>query len=358
MAPSDSDSSNNSLIQISKQKTSNRIAELKEELRILNEKFLNSKVVQTTPKKTKKIQNATIDSKKIHKPVKREGKEPEWFSSDPEQPIPKEKGKNYYDILRTLHIRKITWNGYVESLRHLCEEYLSEVAKTMMFKDIEIKLINKTIHKFKDQNECFPQTMGDWALREMIRRWVNNYREYNKEPDKSSKTQKSRKHKKSRNSMELESTSYNNHTSDVEESQNNSGDFTSIETLHSDHKNDTEQDDPKLESNNMTTKKMLIKARNNKHKVNEVFTLNTSNLYLQSEQDIPKENSHLSNKIIDIQDDDKNDEISLKRKNPEDSSVTPTNNSSDNKLVDLTSKCKRKRSNSTQIESTSANNDL
>ncbi|UZO24160.1 uncharacterized protein OCT59_016475 [Rhizophagus irregularis] len=256
MAPSDSDSSNNSLIQISKQKTSNRIAELKEELRILNEKFLNSKVVQTTPKKTKKIQNATIDSKKIHKPVKREGKEPEWFSSDPEQPIPKEKGKNYYDILRTLHIRKITWNGYVESLRHLCEEYLSEVAKTMMFKDIEIKLINKTIHKFKDQNECFPQTMGDWALREMIRRWVNNYREYNKEPDKSSKTQKSRKHKKSRNSMELESTSYNNHTSDVEESQNNSGDFTSIETLHSDHKNDTEQDDPKLESNNMTTNEL------------------------------------------------------------------------------------------------------
>lgn len=90
----------------------------------------------------------------------------------------------------------------------------------------------------------------------------------------------------------------------------------------------------------------------------EIIFLDTSNLYLQSEQDIPKENSHLSNKIIDIQDDDKNDEISLKRKNPEDSSVTPTNNSSDNKLVDLTSKCKRKRSNSTQIESTSANNDL
>ncbi|CAB4413959.1 unnamed protein product [Rhizophagus irregularis] len=281
-------------------------------------------------------------------------------------PIPKEKGKNYYDIPRTLHIRKMTWNGYVELLRHLCEEYLSEVAKTMMFKDIETKLINKTIRKFKDQNERFPQTMGNW---------VNNYREYNKEPDKSSKTQKSRKHKKSRNSMELESTSYNNHTSDVEESQNNSGDFTSIETLHSNHKNDAEQDDPKLESNNMTTnelqditqqieelmnkqKKMLIKARNNKHKVNEVFTLNTSNLYLQSEQDIPKESSHLSNKIIDIQDDDKNDEISLKRKNPEDSSITPTNNSSDNKLVDPTSKCKRKRSNSTQIESTSANNDL
>lgn len=57
--------------------------------------------------------------------------------------------------------------------------------------------------------------------------------------------------------MELESTSYNNHTSDVEESQNNSGDFTSIETLHSDHKNDTEQDDPKLESNNMTTSKFI-----------------------------------------------------------------------------------------------------
>jgi hypothetical protein len=42
--------------------------------------------------------------------------------------------------------------------------------------------------------------------------------------------------------MELESTSYNHHTSDVEESQNNSRDFTSIETLHSDHKNDAEQD--------------------------------------------------------------------------------------------------------------------
>uniref|UniRef100_U9TDF7 Uncharacterized protein n=1 Tax=Rhizophagus irregularis (strain DAOM 181602 / DAOM 197198 / MUCL 43194) TaxID=747089 RepID=U9TDF7_RHIID len=83
---------------------------------------------------------------------------------------------------------------------------------------------------------------------------------------------------------------------------------------------------------------MLIKARNNKHKVNEVFTL---------KQDIPKENSHLSNKIIDIQDDDKNDEISLKRKNPEDSSVTPTNNSSDNKLVDPTSKCKEKGTTST-----------
>ncbi|PKY35457.1 hypothetical protein RhiirB3_396209, partial [Rhizophagus irregularis] len=168
----------------------------------------------------------------------------------------KGKRQNYYDIPRTLHIRKMTLNGYVESLRHLCEEYVSEVAKTMMFKDIETKLINKTIRKFKDQNERFPQTMGDWALREMIRRWVNNYREYNKEPDKSSKTLKSRKHKKSRNSMELESTSYNNHTSDVEESQNNSGDFTSIETLHSDHNNDAEQDDPKLESNNMTTNEL------------------------------------------------------------------------------------------------------
>ncbi|PKC76241.1 hypothetical protein RhiirA1_447892 [Rhizophagus irregularis] len=337
---SDSNSSNNSLIQISKQKTSNRIAELKEELRILNEKSLNSKVIQTTPKKTKKIQNATIDSKKIHKP-----------------PIPKEKGKNYYDIPRTLHIRKMTWNGYVESLRHLCEEYLSEVAKTMMFKDIKTKLINKTIRKFKDQNERFPQTMGDWALREMIRRWVNNYREYNKEPDKSSKTLKSRKHKKSRNSMELESTSYNNHTSDVEESQNNSGDFTSIETLHSDHKNDAEQDDPKLESNNMTTNELQDITQQIEELMNKQKKY-TSNLYLQSEQDIPKENSHLSDKIIDIQDDDKNDEISLKRKNPEDSSVTLTNNSSDNKLVDPTSKCKRKRSNSTQIESTSANNDL
>ncbi|CAB4424192.1 unnamed protein product [Rhizophagus irregularis] len=58
-----------------------------------------------------------LTQKKIHKP--HEGKEPEWFSSDPEQ----------------------------ESLRHLCEEYLSEVAKTMMFKDIETKLINKTIRK-------------------------------------------------------------------------------------------------------------------------------------------------------------------------------------------------------------------
>ncbi|CAB5349321.1 unnamed protein product [Rhizophagus irregularis] len=310
---SDSNSSNNSLIQISKQKTSNRIAELKEELRILNEKSLNSKVIQTTPKKTKKIQNATIDSKKIHKPVK---------------PYTKGKRQNYYDIPRTLHIRKMTLNGYVESLRHLCEEYVSEVAKTMMFKDIETKLINKTIRKFKDQNERFPQTMGDWALREMIRRWVNNYREYNKEPDKSSKTQKSRKHKKSRNSMELESTSYNNHTSDVEESQNNSGDFTSIETLHSDHNNDAEQDDPKLESNNMTTNEL---------------------------QDITQRIEELMNKQKKCL---LKQETTNIRKNPEDSSVTPTNNFSDNKLVDPTSKCKRKRSNSTQIESTSANNDL
>lgn len=92
--------------------------------------------------------------------------------------------------------------------------------------------------------------------------------------------------------MELESTSYNNHTSDVEESQNNSGDFTSIETLHSDHKNDAEQDDPKLESNNMTTSKFI----------NLCFTItfiikNTKFYYIIDElQDITQQIEELMNK--------------------------------------------------------------
>ncbi|GES90550.1 hypothetical protein GLOIN_2v1844288 [Rhizophagus clarus] len=130
----------------------------------------------------------------------------EWSSSDPEQPIPKYKGYNYYDIPRLLHIKKRTWNGYMEAMRHICKEYLSEVANITMYKDIDAGLLNKVVDKFNKKNDQFPKTIGDWAQREIIQRYVNNFRESKRNPTHNKKKQsvlKSRKINKKSNDIDL-----------------------------------------------------------------------------------------------------------------------------------------------------------
>ncbi|CAB4398659.1 unnamed protein product [Rhizophagus irregularis] len=143
--------------------------------------------VQITKETKSPSKKKTVRKKTLVRPKE---ESTEWSSSDPEQPIPKHKGDNYYDIPRLLHIKKRTWNGYMEAMRHICKEYLSNVAGTTMYKEIDAGLLNKVVDKFNKKNDRFPKTMGDWAQREMIRRYVNNLRESQRNPNQRKRKQK------------------------------------------------------------------------------------------------------------------------------------------------------------------------
>ncbi|GBC00574.1 hypothetical protein RclHR1_00390028 [Rhizophagus clarus] len=139
-----------------KKNTMDEIIELKKQLKYLKEKASKDNDERKKQnKKQKKIEAAKQSDHKKTKPssitetlknkankkkiiIPRE-ESTEWSSTDPEQPIPKYKGYNY--------IKKRTWNGYMEAMRHICKEYLSEVANTTMYKDIDAGLLNKVVDK-------------------------------------------------------------------------------------------------------------------------------------------------------------------------------------------------------------------
>ncbi|GBB89812.1 hypothetical protein RclHR1_16610003 [Rhizophagus clarus] len=60
-----------------------------------------------------------------------------------------------------------------ESMRLLVAEKLYSLCSTTEYRDMPINEINKCIDKFHKKSPSFPETVGDWAEREMIRRHVN-----------------------------------------------------------------------------------------------------------------------------------------------------------------------------------------
>ncbi|EXX74661.1 hypothetical protein RirG_049090 [Rhizophagus irregularis DAOM 197198w] len=56
-----------------------------------------------------------------------------------------------------------------ESMRLLVAEKLYPLYPTTEYRDMPINEINKCIDKFHKKNPSFPETVSDWAEREMIR---------------------------------------------------------------------------------------------------------------------------------------------------------------------------------------------
>ncbi|CAB4444588.1 unnamed protein product [Rhizophagus irregularis] len=102
-----------------------------------------------------------------------EDNDTEFSSDEPEQPIFKKKNINYQKIPSFLHIPKRIWHGYMESMRLIVAEKLYHLCSTIEYRDMPIIEINKCIDKFRKKNPSFPETVSDWAEREMIRRHIN-----------------------------------------------------------------------------------------------------------------------------------------------------------------------------------------
>ncbi|CAB4439305.1 unnamed protein product [Rhizophagus irregularis] len=122
-----------------------------------------------------RLKDKSFNNKSNNKsqPTLSEEDDTEFSSDEPKQPIFKKKNINYQKIPSFLHIPKSIWRGYVESMRLLVAEKLYPLCPTTEYRDMPINEINKCIDKFHKKNPSFPETVGDWAEHEMIRRHIN-----------------------------------------------------------------------------------------------------------------------------------------------------------------------------------------
>ncbi|CAB4437650.1 unnamed protein product [Rhizophagus irregularis] len=77
----------------------------------------------------------------------------------------------YINIAKILNLNNEEFNGYKSSIRDLIEAYID--VETSWEKQ-ERRAILKIIEKFKGNNSHFPKTTGDWAIKELFRRSMNN----------------------------------------------------------------------------------------------------------------------------------------------------------------------------------------
>ncbi|CAB4421707.1 unnamed protein product [Rhizophagus irregularis] len=83
----------------------------------------------------------------------------------------------YINIAKILNLNNEEFNGYKSSIRDLIEAYID--VETSWEKQ-ERRAILKIIEKFKGNNSHFPKTTGDWAIKELFRRSMNNKRAHQK----------------------------------------------------------------------------------------------------------------------------------------------------------------------------------
>ncbi|PKY33512.1 hypothetical protein RhiirB3_452464 [Rhizophagus irregularis] len=91
-----------------------------------------------------------------------------------QSPIPKPSG-NYVNIPKTLKLSKITLNDYQNHIRDLVKLHV-DLKKE--YKNQNLKTIDLVVSKFKKRNTTFPDTINDWAIKMMIKRSINNIRDY------------------------------------------------------------------------------------------------------------------------------------------------------------------------------------
>ncbi|CAB5199965.1 unnamed protein product [Rhizophagus irregularis] len=83
----------------------------------------------------------------------------------------------YINIAKILNLTNEEFNGYKSSIRDLIEAYID--VETSWEKQ-ERRAILKIIEKFKGNNSHFPKTTGDWAIKELFCRSMNNKRAHQK----------------------------------------------------------------------------------------------------------------------------------------------------------------------------------
>ncbi|CAG8669695.1 10857_t:CDS:2, partial [Cetraspora pellucida] len=105
--------------------------------------------------------------------AKRRSGDIDWSSSDPEQPISKVKGYNYYKIPRILHLKPEEYSSYLDALRN-CARKILKHCDDATYRYTDPKLIESVIGKFKENNQSFLKTISDWVIREYLHKSVQN----------------------------------------------------------------------------------------------------------------------------------------------------------------------------------------
>ncbi|GES98989.1 hypothetical protein GLOIN_2v741902 [Rhizophagus clarus] len=67
--------------------------------------------------------------------------------------------------------REKEFNGYKSDIRDLIEAYIDTERS---WEKQEKRMILQIIERFKANNRKFPKTTGDWCIKEMLRRSINN----------------------------------------------------------------------------------------------------------------------------------------------------------------------------------------
>ncbi|CAG8606683.1 5831_t:CDS:2 [Diversispora eburnea] len=130
-------------------------------------------------------------------------------------PINKEKG-NLQEICGFTN-QKNKWEGYLQSMRDICEE-IADLSKS--FRAQKVQIISDVIKKFKKSNSDFPPSEGDWIIRKMMISYIQRAQKYKKTLDVSPNIENGLDNIENvENSLELN----NKRNEDNNENENNSG---------------------------------------------------------------------------------------------------------------------------------------
>ncbi|CAB5360722.1 unnamed protein product [Rhizophagus irregularis] len=124
-----------------------------------------------------------------------------------QSPIPKPLG-NYVNIPKTLKLSKITLNDYQNHIRDLVKLHV-DLKKE--YKNQNLKTIDLVVSKFKKRNMTFPDTINDWAIKMMIKRSINNIRDYYRRKGHDNKKSKNKESADDNNNTNIDQ---NNGSSD------------------------------------------------------------------------------------------------------------------------------------------------
>ncbi|RGB30398.1 hypothetical protein C1646_671741 [Rhizophagus diaphanus] len=136
-------------------------------------------------------------------------------SSNNLTPIPKP-SENYVNIPKTLKLSKTTLNDYQNHIRDLVKLH-ADLKKE--YKNQNPKTIDLVISKFKKRNMTFLDTINDWAIKIMIKRSINNIRNYNrrKEHDNKKVNKVSKKSKNKESADDNSNTNINQNNGSFDE---------------------------------------------------------------------------------------------------------------------------------------------
>ncbi|GES79356.1 hypothetical protein GLOIN_2v741902 [Rhizophagus clarus] len=129
----------------------------------------------------------------------------------PTQRIPKPKG-NYINIPNVLKISKMKHNEYQNHIRDLVKLH---VDLNKEYKKQSPKAIELITLKFRKRNPDFPDTINDWAIKMMVKRVINNIREYRKKGKEQENKKMNQVSKRSKNKESADHDSHDNSDTNI-----------------------------------------------------------------------------------------------------------------------------------------------